>query len=177
MTWQKLNSKQVYQNRYMTVTEDKLITDYGDHVTFGVVHKQPAVWIIPWDGKSLTLIGQYRYPVDTFSWEFPAGHMEHNTIEAAARAELQEETGLVAKQLEHIGTFFVAPGHNTQIGHVYLATGLSAGTQKLETAEKGMQIKPVTLDELSGMISRGEVQDGPTITSLKFFEQYLKRNS
>ncbi len=173
MTWQKLSSKIMYQNRYMTVTEDELVTDHGDKVTFGIVHKKPAVWIIPWDGEQFTLVGQYRYPVDAFSWEFPAGHMEHINLEAAAKAELQEETGLIANKLVKIGSFFVAPGHNTQIGYVYLATGLTKSTQKLETAEKGMQVKTVTPAELNTMISRKEVRDGPTITSFKLFELYL----
>jgi len=99
MTWQKISSVEKYKNRYMTVTEDDLITDHGDKVTFGVVHKQPAVMIIPWDGDKFTLISQYRYPIDSLSWEFPAGHMEHEDIEAAAKAELEEEAGLAAGKL------------------------------------------------------------------------------
>lgn len=157
----------------MSVTEDQVVTDHGDQVTFGIVHKEPAVYIIPWDGERLTLVGQYRYPVKAFSWEFPAGHMEHDNLEAAARAELEEEAGLVADTIVKIGDFYLAPGYSNQIGHVYLATGLSEGTQKLETAERGMQIKNVTQEELSDLIRRGEVKDGPTITSLQFFELYL----
>lgn len=177
MTWQKLSSVEKYKNRYMTVTEDELLTDHGDKVTFGVVHKEPAVYIVPWDGERLTLVGQYRYPVDTFSWEFPAGHMEHKNVEQAALVELQEEAGLIAGSIQEIGTFFVAPGHNTQIGHVYLATDLSSGVQKLETAEKGMQTKWVSLNELNSMIVDGTIKDGPTITAFKFFELYLANQS
>lgn len=175
MTWQKLSSVEKYKNRYMTVMEDVLLTDHGDQVTFGVVRKEPAVYIIPWDGERFTLVGQYRYPVDAFSWEFPAGHMEHTNLEVAAKTELQEETGLIANKLVKIGSFFVAPGHNTQIGYAYLATGLTKNAQKLETAEKGMQIKAVTPAELNTMISRKEVRDGPTITSFKLFELYLAK--
>jgi len=104
MTWKTLSSKKIYQNRYMTVTEDELLTDHGDKVTFGIVHKNPAILIIPWDGGKLTLVGQYRHVVDLFSWEFPAGHYEHASVEAAARAELEEEAGLLANQLTPLGT-------------------------------------------------------------------------
>lgn len=176
MTWQKLNSIEKYKNRYMTVTEDELITDHGDQITFGIVHKNPAVMIIPWDGQNVTLIGQYRYPVDTFSWEFPAGHMEHQNTEEAAMVELEEETGLRCNRLTKIGEFAIAPGHNTQICHTYLATDLLTGTQNLETAEKGMQIKTVTLTELNDMISTHEITDGLTISSLKLFELYLAKH-
>jgi 8-oxo-dGTP pyrophosphatase MutT (NUDIX family) len=101
--------------------------------------------------------------------------MEHENIEAAANAELEEEAGLLAGKIKKIGEFHLAPGHHTQIIHFYLATDLSAGKQDLETAEKGMQIKRVTHDELNNMIRSGEVKDSLTIAALKFFELHLAR--
>ncbi len=175
MTWKKLSSVEKYKNRYMTVTEDELVTDQGDQVTFGVVHKIPGACIIPWDGQNFTIVGQYRYPVDFFSWEFPAGHFEHENMESTARAELEEEAGLVADKIEKIGEFHLAPGHHTQIIYFFLATGLSASKQNLETAEKGMQIKKVTPQELNQMIINGDVKDSLTIAALKFFELYLAK--
>lgn len=173
MAWKKLSSKQVYQNRFMTVTEEELLTDFGERVQFGIVHKEPAIMIIPWDGEHFTLIGQYRYPVDQFSWEFPAGHMEHASIKMAAKEELEEETGLKATDLKEIGHFHIAAGHLTQVCHIFLATGLSKGTRKLEPAEADMQIKKVTHLELNKMIKQGLVTDSLTITSLKLYELQL----
>lgn len=175
MSWQKLSSKQVYQNRFMTVTEDVLLTDHGDQVVFGVVRKVPGASIIPWDGTHFTLVGQYRYPVDFFSWEFPAGHFEHDDMESTARAELEEEAGLLAGKIEKIGEFHLAPGHHTQVIHFFLATQLSPGKQNLETAEKGMQIKQFTHAELNQMIQDGTIKDSLTIAALKFFELHTAK--
>jgi 8-oxo-dGTP pyrophosphatase MutT (NUDIX family) len=177
MTWQQKSSKQVYKNRFMTVTEDQVVTDHGDTVTFGIVHKQPGVSVIPWDGKYFTLVGQYRYPVNYFSWEFPAGHLEHENLEAAVRAELEEEAGILADTIVKIGEFHIAPGHNTQIIHFYLATELQEGRQNLETAELGMEIKKVTQSELNELIAKGVVKDSLTIAGLKFFELYLAKQT
>jgi ADP-ribose pyrophosphatase len=170
MNWQKLKSRVVYQNRFMTITDEKLLTDYGKEVAFGVVHKEPGVSIIPWDGKYLTLVQQYRYPVDEFSWEFPAGHYEHDSIDDSARAELREEAGLEASQLEKIGEFYLAPGHHTQVIHFYLAIGLHSVPQELEVAEEGMTIKRFTPKEINTMIKNGEIKDSLTIAAMKFFE-------
>lgn len=174
MSWKQLSSSIKYQNRYMTVTEDKVVTEQGDELTFGIVHKDPAVWIIPWDGTHLTIIGQYRYAVDYFSWEFPAGHAEQHSPETAAALELKEEAGITAKKLELIGNFFIGPGQLTQVGYVYLATDLARGNRKLEAAEKGMVSKEVVLSEFEQMISDGIIKDGPTITAYTFFKQYLE---
>jgi 8-oxo-dGTP pyrophosphatase MutT (NUDIX family) len=175
MSWQKLASREVYQNRYLTVTEDRVLTDHGDEVTYGIIHKEPAVLIIPWDGARTTLIGQYRYAVDYFSWEWPAGHYEHDSLEQAVRAELEEEAGLLAGKLEEIGNFHIAPGHLTQVCHTFLATDLKEGKRQLETSEKGMKLKKLTLSEMKEMIRAGEIKDGLTITSLALLELYLTR--
>jgi len=175
MKWQNLSSKTVYTGRYMTVTEDEVVTNHGDHLTYGIVHKDPFAIIIPWDGERLLIVGQYRYAIDTFSWEFPMGHSEkeHINIEDTAKIELKEETGIKAGKIEEIGTFYLAPGHHTQIAHIFLATNHEQGERQLEASEKDMQLKWVSIPELSEMIQKGELKDGITITSLKFFELYL----
>lgn len=175
MVWKKISSRQVYHNRFMEVTEDRLITSHGDEVVFGVVHKNPGVSIIPWDGQYFTLVRQYRYPVDFDSWEFPAGHIEHKNIVASARAELEEEAGLIADSIEKIGEFHLAPGHNTQVIHFYLATDLSPGKQNLEPAEKGIEIGKFTHQELNEMIKSGDIMDSLTIAGLKFFELHVSK--
>lgn len=170
MTWKTLSTKTVYQNRFMTVTDDQILTDFGEELNFGIVHKEPGVCIVSWDGEFFTLVSQYRYPVGHLSWEFPAGHYEHSSIEESARAELREEAGLLAKKLEKIGEFDLAPGHHTQIIHFYLATDLTQVEQELEPAEQGMKIKKITHQELNQLIKKGEIRDSLTIAALKFFE-------
>lgn len=174
MTWQKLKSKTVYQNRYMTVLEDELLTDHGDTVTYGVVRKEAGVSIIPFDGHKYYLIRQYRYPVNYTGWEFPAGHLEHKNVETAARAELEEEAGLKAEKLEHLGSYYEAPGHLDQEVHIYLATGLSKGKQDLDPAEKGIIVAQFTLSEINDLIRAGEIKDGLTIAALQFLQLHTR---
>lgn len=177
MNWKQLSSKTMYQNRFMTVTEDEVLTDHGDKVTYGIVHKEPFAIVIPWDGEQTVLVGQYRYAVNYYSWEFPMGHYEniHGSVENAARAELKEETGLTAQNIQAIGSFYLGLGHHTQRAHVFVATSLTQGEQKLETAEKGMKVKKVSLLELTALIQDGTILDGPTISAFKFFELYLAK--
>lgn len=126
------------------MTEDQIANDAGREFTYGVVRKKPFALIIPWDGTYFTLVGQYRYPVDTFSWEFPQGHFEHDSIIETARHELEEETGLKAGDIKKIGGFNLAPGHHTQVCHIFLATQLTVGTINRDASEEDMQTKQVT---------------------------------
>ena len=131
-----------------------------------MVHKEPLALIIPWDGARFTLVGQYRYIVDAFTWEFPQGHFEHDSIKECARAELREETGLMAKSIKKVGTFWIGPGIITQECNIFLATDLSEGEPDREESEEGMKIRKVTPQEIKELIKDGTIKDGATITAL-----------
>lgn len=178
MSWKTLSSKEVYKNKWMTVTEDEVETDSGKRLTYSVVHKKPFALIIPWDGKHFTLVGQYRHAIQKFSWEFPQGHFEHDSIEDTAKIELKEETGLSATSIKMIGHYYLGPGHHSQECKVFLAEGLTQGESKLEVGEveSGMETRKVSLKKLDEMIKTGEMEDGPTLAALSVFNNFLNGN-
>jgi 8-oxo-dGTP pyrophosphatase MutT (NUDIX family) len=176
MTWKKLNSKVVYKNRYMTVMEEVFLTDHGDKVVYGIVHKDPFSVVIAWDTERVLLVGQYRPSAEIFSWEFPMGHAETDDPLVAAKRELKEETGLLASDLVEIATCYPAIGTMDQKCYIYVARHWVSGQKNLDTSEKDMQQKWVTLKELEQLIYDGTIIDGPTITALKYFEHYLTKH-
>ncbi len=165
MSWKRLSRKTVYQNRWMNVFEDVVKTESGHELTYGVVEKNPCALIIPWDGKCFTLIGQYRYPIDDFSWEFPQGHGEHSSLRETAQKELQEETGLHAEKIDDIGCLTIAAGFCTQTCQVYFASQITPGSTHREEGEEGMQVRAVSPEQLHSMITSGEIRDSHTIAA------------
>lgn len=165
MSWKVLSTKDVYVSKWMRVTEDELETDHGKRLTYNVLHRDDFALVIPWDGERFVLVGQYRYPVDKYSWEFPMGSSVDHAMDQVAVHELKEETGMTAEIIKPIGTYFVANGHCTQTCYAYVATELKEGEQELEPGEEGMQVKRVTPAELKQMIAEGEIKDGPTISA------------
>ncbi len=172
MIWKNKSSKEVYRNKWMWVTEDEVETDLGERLTYGVVHKNPFALIVPWDEKQFTLVGQYRHAIQKFSWEFPQGHFEHNSIENTAKIELKEETGISANFIKMIGHFYLGPGHHSQECKVFLAEELTVGKSHLEGGEKSIKIQSVTLNELEEMIKNGKMEDGPSLAALAIFKNY-----
>ena len=165
MKWETLSSKKIYENTWMQVTEDRVKTETGRMLTYGVVRKKPFALIVPWDGKRLTLVRQYRYPRGASPLEFPQGHYEHESIEETAQAELREETGLRAASLRQIGRLHIAAGFCSQECIVFLATDLTRGEAAREESEEDMEILAMTVDEFQNMLIQGNITDAPTVAA------------
>ena len=74
--------------------------------------KSIGVTIAPIDDEGCTtLVGQYRYVLDRFTWELPAGgcRLDQAPVEAA-KIELSEETGYRAANWLRLFDCAVAPG-------------------------------------------------------------------
>ena len=149
---QRISSREVYANPWMTVREDAVRRDDGTEGIYGVIDKPTAAIVIPRDGDRLHLVEQFRYPVGRRRWEFPMGtapdRAEVDPAELAAR-ELAEETGLVAGQREH----------------VYLATDLREGPIDREHSEQDMRAGWFTIAEFEEMVRRSELVDAQTLAA------------
>ena len=100
-------SRLVYENPWIRVREDQVLRPDGLPGIYGVVEfKNRAVGVLPVDHDgSVWLVGQYRYPLQAYSWEIPeGGSPESESPEATAIRELREETGLTAGRVELVLT-------------------------------------------------------------------------
>ena len=69
-------------------------------------------------------------------------------------------------------TFFTTPGFTDEIIHIYLATGLTPGTQRLEHDEV-LEVVEMPLEHALQRIADGTIRDGKTIIGLQ--TTYLAR--
>ncbi|RQW61803.1 NUDIX domain-containing protein [Vibrio viridaestus] len=163
-----LDSKVVYQNKWMSVREDKIKRPSGAEGIYGVVDKPDFAVILPYQDGYVYLVEQYRYAVDSRFAEFPQGTWESNP-EAdhllLAAGELQEETGLAADRMEYIGFQYLAYGFCSQGYHIYFATDLTQGETNLDPEEEGLVTQKVLLEDFEKMILSGEIKDSTTINT------------
>ncbi|GAA2791617.1 NUDIX hydrolase [Crossiella cryophila] len=164
----KVDTREVYANAWMTVREDGIRRADGSLGIYGVVDKPDYALVIPMDGERLHLVEQYRYPLGLRRWEFPQGtapdRAELDTAELAAR-ELREETGLRAGRMVDLGLLDVAPGMSSQRGRVFLATELTAGEPARELEEQDMRTAWFARAEFEEMIASGQVTDAQSIAA------------
>ncbi len=164
-----LDSRIVYQNRWMRVREDRIRRRDGYEGIYGVIEKTDFVVIAPIENGVIHLVEQYRYPVRQRCWELPQGSWEDQPgtdPDVLARAELREETGLSATQMTHVGYLHMAYGYSTQGYHVYLASGFTNGERDLDAEEVGLITRTFALGEVERMIVDGTITDATTIAAL-----------
>jgi 8-oxo-dGTP pyrophosphatase MutT (NUDIX family) len=164
----KRGSRIVYRNRWMTVREDEVELADGSSGIYGVVEKVDFALVIPFDGEAFHLVEQYRYPVDGRYLEFPQGSWEHDPgaeMVDVAHGELEEETGLRAARMDHLGRLFKAYGYSTQALHVFMATELEQGEQRLSIEEAGLTVVRLSEAELEAYIRSGRIADSSSLAA------------
>ncbi|KAA0113686.1 NUDIX hydrolase [Mycolicibacterium sp. P9-22] len=165
---ERMSSREVYRNNWMTVREDAIRRPDGSHGIYGVIDKPTYALVVARDGERFHLVEQFRYPIGLRRWEFPQGTAPEladlEPLELAAR-ELREETGLRADSLVRLGQLDVAPGMSSQRGWVFLATGLTQGEHEREHEEQDMHSAWFTGAQIEQMIRDGDITDAQTIAA------------
>ena len=159
--WQTLDTSEKYSNPWISVQHNNVVNPSGNKGIYGVVHfKNLAVGIIPLDEEYNTwLVGQYRYPLNLYSWEIPEGGSPHDQdpIDGAKR-ELIEETGIEARKWTKILEMHVSNSVTDEASVIYVAQDLEFGTAEPEETED-LQIRKVPFQEVFEMVMNGEITD------------------
>ena len=166
--WQITDQKQIYDNPWIQVTEYKVINPGGGKGIYGKVHfKNHAIGIVPLDAEGNTwLVGQYRFPLDAYSWEIPEGGGELQTDPLiSANRELLEETGIKARKWTKIMDMHVSNSVTDETAVVYLAQELSFHTATPEESEQ-LAIKKIPFKKAFDMAIAGEITDSISVAAL-----------
>jgi len=170
--WTIKDSKAIYQNAWIDVTEYDVINPAGKPGIYGKVHfKNIAVGVVPiTPDMHIYLVGQYRFTIDAYSWEIPEGGCPEGTdpLQTAIR-ELKEETGLVAAQYKELMRIHLSNSVSDELAIIYLATELKQEDAEPEETE-ALQIKKVSLSDAFGMVADGTITDAMSVAALTKIE-------
>lgn len=168
--WTTHSTRVGYENQWITVEHNEVTTPGGSPGIYGVVRfKNLAVGVLPVDDEDHTwLVGQYRYALDQYSWEMPAGGSPAGVDPMdTARRELVEETGLRAGKLTPLLTDVKLTNSVTdERAFAYLATELTMGEAEPEDTED-LQVRRLPVDEVIEMVMANKIDDAYTIMAFQ----------
>lgn len=160
--------RNIYKGRIVELNVETVTLPNGAMAEMEVIHHPGAAAVVPLkDDGTVILIRQYRHAIGGYIYEIPAGklHPGEDPRDCAAR-ELEEEIGYRAASLAHLTSFFTTPGFTDEVIHIYLGTGLAAGTQNLGHDEV-LELLEMPLEKTMALIQDGTIRDAKTIVGLQ----------
>jgi ADP-ribose pyrophosphatase len=155
---------EIFRGRRLWIEQRDITLPNGLERQKVIVHPSNAVAILPFEGEWCKLIRQYRYAIDDYILEAPAGALEpgEDPREAAAR-ELIEETGFTAQVIEPRGFIITTPGYTDEKIFLYEARDLSPSREYEKDEDEIIEVVDVPLRDLRQMIHAGTIVDAKTI--------------
>ena len=180
--WKKLESKIVYENKWIKIYEDKVLRPDGKEGIYGYLDKTQSVHVIIFNQKerSVYLIKEYRYPIQKTIIDLPGGVVEDEDVLSAAKREVLEEVGIVAKNTILLGGFYDVPGHETTYANAVLVTEVDDSNLKLDGQEGDeviSEVFKVNIQEIKQMLLDGKIESGIAISALNLFFLYIEKNN
>ena len=167
--WTIVDSRKIYDNNWIGLTEHEVINPSGGKGIYGEVHfKNHAIGILPLDNEMNTwLIGQYRFPLKAYSWEIPegGGSLDLPPLDGAKR-ELLEETGYHFDNMEPLCTIYANPSTANNKTFCFIATGgVKVQEQELDDHEE-LIIEEYTIDQVKQLLADNKIAQALHCTAL-----------
>jgi 8-oxo-dGTP pyrophosphatase MutT (NUDIX family) len=163
-----LSSELVYESAWIAVHKHQTINPAGNPAVYSVVNfKNLAIGIFPLSEEGYTwLVGQWRYPLNAYSWEIPegGGPLGEAPLQTAIR-ELKEETGIVASHFEEILQLDLSNSATDEHAHVFLATDLKFEEAEPEESED-LKVRKIHFNEVFNMVLNGEITDAISVAAI-----------
>lgn len=142
-----------------------------DYAICGFVHT--ACGVVALDAEDrVVLVGQWRYPLEKYSWELPEGGGEADeTPLGTIQRELREEAGLTARVWEPLAFFHTSNSCTDEETFLFLAQDLAPardGDDPDDTEELACRREP--FEEVLQRVLSGEITDSLTVVAILALE-------
>jgi ADP-ribose pyrophosphatase len=165
----RLTTERIFDGRVFAVDRDRVRLPHGRDVTLDVVRHPRSVVLVPVpEPGHVILVRQYRYAVDQWLWELPAGSVDPGeSPEDAARRECHEEIGQVPSTLVRLAALLPTPGYCDEEMVFFRASALEEpDTAAAVDEDESIETRALDLRDAREMIRRGEIVDMKTIVGL-----------
>ena len=163
------SSRTVYRGRVISVAQDTVQSVDGRTIRMDVVRHRGSVVLVPQPSPTrVILIRQFRYVINRWIWELPAGSLENGESPSrGARRECAEEVGWVPRTLVRLGAYYPTPGFCDEKLTFYACRDLVRPTRAAHRdPDEQIEVAELTLRDAWKMVERGDVLDLKTVAGL-----------
>ncbi len=173
--WKKKDSRTIATSTLFTMVEDDVVMPDGIEMKYTLIDFPDFAGVLPVHKNKFVLIRNYRYPIDEYVLEFPAGLIDHGeTPIQAVERELEEETGYLLESSEKLCTYHPISSLNTQTAHIFIGRASKGGKRSLDDGED-MEVCLMGIDETYKMLEKGELTHPHTMIALFYAKEVISR--
>ena len=175
--WTELTPpEEVWSNEWIKVLSTRVRLPTGVETDFFMLSAADGVAVIAVDEENRVVLNQqFRPALKKAIWELPAGLVENGEDPAkTAYRELSEESGVTAKEIQYLGSFYRNPARDTGSIHVYFARVGKSVAPRQERYEHLETIR-LPLQDLIAQVLSNEIQDMTTIFATLMLQNRLTR--
>lgn len=162
--WESVDRSLIYDGRVILYNDTVILPD-NSQTQYEVDASVPfAAAVLVVSGDSVLVTRQYRYPVDRWIFDLPAGSAEPGEEPVdTARRELEEEAGIISKHLVPLHTFFSNPARANWPTHLFFcAEETTAGMASRDDPAEQVNTVWLRVEELDSLLESGHIVD-PTL--------------
>ncbi|MEA5388532.1 NUDIX hydrolase [Haloarculaceae archaeon H-GB11] len=172
LSWNTLAQSIAYTCEGFDVVNESVRLPDGTDAEFDYIAEGESVVVLPFttDGE-VVVIEEWRQAVERVNRGLPAGSMEDHDDhpEQAVHRELEEETGYVAGDVDHLTTVEPANGFADAVFHYYVATDCEpSGDQQLDYNES-ISVDTTTFEDLLDAAREDDLRDGRTMLAVCYY--------
>lgn len=170
-----LKEKIIYDGRILQLFNDQVELPNGKLAYREYVNHQGGSSILAVDDKeNCYFVEQFRYPYKTNILEIPAGKVDKGEDRrSCAIRELEEEVGLVAKEIIDLGTIYPTPAYTNELLSIFLARDLKLVGNNLDEGEF-LNVVTIPFEKALDMVMKNEIFDAKTVIALLKYAQIRK---
>jgi ADP-ribose pyrophosphatase len=171
----KLISEEIkYNGKRFKIVQRKYVREDGLEYLRDSVEPGDATVILPInENNEVIFIKQFRETINKVALELPAGMIDEcEKPEDAARRELKEETGIDAKNIEFLTSFYPSCGYTKEKLYVYVARDFEYGDQQFDETEEILSVEKIKLDDCIKMVLKNKLEHASV--NIAIMNYYIK---
>lgn len=173
--YRRLKRELIAKGAIIDYYQDTMLIPNGNQAKWDLIdHKGAAAVVAVREDGKLLMVRQYRNALERETLEIPAGGLNgrDEPTEAAARRELEEETGYICGEMELLNSIYTTVAFCNEKIDIYLTKDLKPGKQHLDEDEY-INVEAYSLEELKQMVYQCRIQDSKTICAIMTYAARL----